>query len=104
MESPGRFTGKEFSMTIDILRDIAGESLKALLFVAGPVLLVSLLVGLIVSLFQAVTQIQEFTLVFVPKIIAVFLCLFFMLPWIARELMAFTIWIMEKIPGLLLRH
>jgi flagellar biosynthetic protein FliQ len=51
-----------------------------------------------VSLFQAVTQIQEFTLTFVPKIIAVFLCLFFLFPWIASTLITFTITIIERIP------
>ncbi len=85
-------------MSIDMVRDIAQEVLKTVLLSAGPVLIVSLAVGLIVSLFQAVTQIQEFTLVFVPKIVAVFICLFIMLPWIARVLINFTVTIIEKIP------
>jgi flagellar biosynthetic protein FliQ len=85
-------------MSIDMVRDIAQEVLKTVLLSAGPVLMVSLIVGLIVSLFQAVTQIQEFTLVFVPKIVAVFICLFIMLPWIARVLINFTVTIIEKIP------
>ncbi len=85
-------------MSIDMVRDIAQEVLKTVLLSAGPVLMVSLIVGLIVSLFQAVTQIQEFTLVFVPKIVAVFICLFIMLPWIARILINFTVTIIEKIP------
>ncbi len=87
-------------MTVDIVRDIASEVLKTVLLVSGPVLMVSLVVGLLVSLFQAVTQIQEFTLVFVPKIVAVFLCIFLMLPWMARVLITFTINLMEKIPGM----
>lgn len=87
-------------MTVDIVRDIAGEVLKTVLLVSGPVLMVSLVVGLLVSLFQAVTQIQEFTLVFVPKIVAVFLCIFLMLPWMARVLINFTINLMEKIPAM----
>ncbi len=87
-------------MTVDIVRDIAGEVLKTVLLVSGPVLVMSLVVGLLVSLFQAVTQIQEFTLVFVPKIVAVFLCIFLMLPWMARVLITFTINLMEKIPGM----
>ncbi|MFN3740628.1 MAG: flagellar biosynthesis protein FliQ [Thermodesulfovibrionales bacterium] len=87
-------------MTVDIVRDIAGEVLKTVLLVSGPVLMVSLVIGLLVSLFQAVTQIQEFTLVFVPKIVAVFLCVFLMLPWMARVLITFTINLMEKIPGM----
>jgi len=85
-------------MSIDMVKDISQEVLKTILLSAGPVLIVSLAVGLMVSLFQAVTQLQEFTLVFVPKIVAVFICLFIMFPWIARVLINFTVTIIEKIP------
>lgn len=85
-------------MTVDLVKDLSVEVFKTILFASGPVLLVSLLVGLLVSLFQAVTQIQEFTLTFVPKIVAVFVCLFIFFPWIAKMLMGFTINIIEKIP------
>jgi flagellar biosynthetic protein FliQ len=68
------------------------------LLVSGPVLLVSMVVGLVISLFQAVTQIQEFTLTFVPKIIAVFITLFLFFPWIARIMMTYTIELFTKIP------
>ncbi|MCX7792870.1 MAG: flagellar biosynthesis protein FliQ [Thermodesulfovibrionales bacterium] len=85
-------------MTVELVRDIAGEVLKTLLMVSGPVLMVSLIVGLLVSLFQAVTQIQEFTLVFVPKIVAVFICIFLLIPWMARILISFTVSLMDKIP------
>ncbi|MGQ9569995.1 MAG: flagellar biosynthesis protein FliQ [Thermodesulfovibrionales bacterium] len=85
-------------MTVDLIRELSSEIFKTILFVSGPVLLVSMLVGLIISLLQAVTQIQEFTLTFVPKIIAVFVCLFIFFPWMARVLMTFTINLIEKIP------
>ena len=85
-------------MTVDVVKELSSEVFKTVLFVSGPALLVSMLVGLVISLFQAVTQIQEFTLTFVPKIIAVFLCLFVLFPWIARVLIAFTTNIIEKIP------
>jgi len=85
-------------VTVDMVRELSGEVFKTILLVSGPALLVSLLVGLVVSLFQAVTQIQEFTLTFVPKIIAVFICLFLFFPWIARTLITFTTNIIEKIP------
>jgi len=85
-------------MTVDMLKELSGEVFKTILLASGPPLLVSLLVGLIVSLFQAVTQIQEFTLTFVPKIIAVFVCLFIFFPWISRILISFTITLIEKIP------
>lgn len=85
-------------MTVDVIKEISAEVFKTILFVSGPVLLVSMLVGLAISLFQAVTQIQEFTLTFVPKIIAVFVSLFILFPWIARVLMTFTTKIIENIP------
>jgi len=85
-------------MTIDLAKEISAEVLKTILLVSGPVLFVSLLVGLIISIFQAVTQIQEFTLTFVPKIIAVFICLFIFFPWISSTLITFTVNIIQKIP------
>lgn len=85
-------------MTVDMVKELSGEVFKTILLASGPPLLVSLLVGLIISLFQAVTQIQEFTLTFVPKIIAVFVCLFIFFPWISKLLISFTIALIEKIP------
>jgi flagellar biosynthetic protein FliQ len=85
-------------MTIDLVKELSGEVFKTILTVSGPVLLVSLVVGLLISLFQAVTQIQEFTLTFVPKIIAVFITLFILFPWIARVLTTYTTDLFTKIP------
>lgn len=85
-------------MTVDFVRELSGEVFKTVLIASGPVLIVSLAVGLIISLFQAVTQIQEFTLTFVPKILAVFLCLFIFFPWIAQVLMSFTTNLIQNIP------
>lgn len=85
-------------MTIDVIKELSGEVIKTILIVSAPTLIVSLLVGLIISLFQAVTQIQEFTLTFVPKILAVFVTLFILFPWTARVMMTFTTTLMEKIP------
>jgi flagellar biosynthetic protein FliQ len=62
---------------------------------AGPVLAFGLVAGLLVSIFQAVTQIHEMTLTFVPKVAAVVLCLILFLPWMLQKLMAFTITIFE---------
>lgn len=84
-------------MTVDMVKDISAEAIKAILITAGPALLVSMIVGLAIGFFQAITQIQEFTLTFVPKIIAVFLCIFFLLPWMAGGMIAFTTNIIEKI-------
>lgn len=66
--------------------DIARDGVWTLLLVASPVMLVGLGVGLIVALFQALTQIQEMTLVFVPKIIAMFLALLVALPFMGQAL------------------
>lgn len=85
-------------MTVDVIKEISAEVFKTILMVSAPVLLVSMIVGLVISLFQAVTQLQEFTLTFVPKIIAVFICLFVFFPWMARVLITFTTNLIEKIP------
>jgi flagellar biosynthetic protein FliQ len=85
-------------MTVDLVKELGGEVFKTILLVSAPVLLVSMTVGLVISLFQAVTQIQEFTLTFVPKIIAVFVTLFLFFPWMARILITYTTDLFMKIP------
>ena len=77
-------------MTIDQASDLIRETLILALFVSAPVLLAGLVVGLIISLFQALTQIQEQTLVFVPKIAAMVAIAIFVMPWIADRLMEFA--------------
>lgn len=66
--------------------DVAREGIYALLVVAGPVMAVGLFVGLLIALFQALTQIQEITLTFVPKIVAIFLSLLLFLPMMGQEM------------------
>lgn len=73
----------------DILK-LAQDSIKVVLMIASPMLIFSLLIGLIVSIIQAVTQIQEATLSFVPKIVAVFLSLILFGPWILQVITEFT--------------
>ena len=85
-------------MTIELVKVISADAFRTVLLASGPVLLVSLVVGLLISFFQAITQIQEFTLTFVPKVIAVFLCIFFFLPWMSRVVVSFTIRLFENIP------
>jgi flagellar biosynthetic protein FliQ len=82
----------------DFVREIIGDAIRTFLLAAGPVLVVSMLVGFIISLLQAVTQVQDFTLTFVPKILAVFLCLLVFLPWMASILVSFTARVLENIP------
>ena len=85
-------------MSVEIVKEISFEVFKTILMVSGPVLLISLIVGLLISFLQAITQIQEFTLTFVPKVIAVFLSIFVLLPWLASVLISFTKGIIGKIP------
>lgn len=77
-------------MTPEHVIGLAQESIKITLLVSLPILGIGLIVGVIVSIFQAATQIQEMTLTFVPKILGIFLGLLLLLPWIMHHLMGFT--------------
>ena len=70
---------------------MAKEALGTAIIVGGPLLLISLLVGLLVSIFQAMTQIQEQTLTFIPKIISIALILLLLGPWMLNVMTAYTI-------------
>ena len=78
---------------------IRGGVLQALM-IAAPVLLVGLLVGLIISIFQATTSIQEQTLTFVPKIAAILGALILFGPWIVASMVQFTLRLFGRIPEL----
>jgi len=78
---------------------IRGGVLQALM-IAAPVLLVGMLVGLIISIFQATTSIQEQTLTFVPKIAAILGSLILFGPWIIRSMVQFTLRLFGRIPEL----
>ncbi len=81
-------------MRIDDVVAIASEALFLVIKVSAPILLISLVIGLTISIFQTVTSIQEQTLTFVPKIIAVFLGLMILGNWMLTELTGFmtTLW------------
>ena len=70
--------------------DLARHAVTLILLVGAPVLLTGLVVGLVVSLFQALTQVQEHTLSFVPKIIAMFAALWLFGPWMIEKLVDFS--------------
>ena len=76
-------------MTIDDVSAIASNALFTIIKCAAPVLLVSLCVGLIVSIFQTVTSIQEQTLTFVPKVLAIFLSLMLLGHWMLNNMVGF---------------
>ena len=78
---------------------IRGGALQALM-IAAPLLLVGLLVGLIISIFQATTSIQEQTLTFVPKIAAILGALILFGPWIITSMVQFTLRLFGRIPEL----
>ncbi len=75
------------------------EAIKTVILLSAPVFVAGMVVGLAVSVFQALTQIQEMTLTFVPKIIAVFLALLFFMPWMMRLMLDFTGNILTNIPA-----
>lgn len=75
--------------TADVL-DITREALMVTLKVGAPVMIIALLVGLIISLIQALTQIQEQTLAFVPKIVVIFVALMVLMPFMLSQLTGFT--------------
>ncbi|WJH33279.1 flagellar biosynthesis protein FliQ [Paenibacillus aurantius] len=77
-------------MASDFVIRLAGEAVYTVLKTSAPMLIAALVVGLVISIFQATTQIQEQTLAFVPKIIAVLLVLLLFGPWILTTLADFT--------------
>ena len=80
------------------------ELIKTMMFqavtLAAPILLTVMVIGLAVSLFQAVTSIQEQTLTFVPKVIGVVALLVILLPWMLRSMIEFTRAVIERIPSM----
>lgn len=88
----------ECIMTADFVVGLMAETIKVTLLVSAPVLIAGLAVGVVISLFQAVTQIQEMTLVFVPKIFAVMVVLIAALPWMINLLVTYTHNLITNIP------
>ena len=78
-------------MTPDLAINICRKAIQTILLASAPMLLSGMIIGLVISLFQAVTQINEQTLTFIPKIVVVFLTLLFFGPWTIRILTSFTI-------------
>ncbi|MCG8635344.1 MAG: flagellar biosynthesis protein FliQ [Desulfobacterales bacterium] len=85
-------------MTPEFVIAFAKQAIILTISLSMPMLGLGLIAGLAISVFQAVTQVQEMTLTFVPKILAVFLGLLFAAPWMLEELTAFTANILENIP------
>lgn len=85
-------------MTPEFVVNFAQEAIKVTIFVSMPMLLLGLIVGLAISIFQAVTQIQEMTLTFVPKILIVLVALLIFASWMLEQLMHFTTTTINQIP------
>ncbi len=88
--------GKE--MTTESVLSIGQEAIQTILLVAGPMLGLSLLVGLCVSAFQAMTQINEMTLTFLPKVATMFVVLLVTFPWMVEILVGFMTGVWARIP------
>ena len=85
-------------MTEAYLLELGQRTLVIFLQLAGPILLFSLGVGLLVSILQAVTQIQDMTITFIPKILATLLALAIFGPWMLQQLVRFTVNLFDLIP------
>jgi flagellar biosynthesis protein FliQ len=81
--------------------DLGRKTLMMVLILSGPMLILSLVVGLVVSIFQAATQINEMTLTFIPKLVAMGLALLVFLPWMLQLFKGFFTELLELIPTLL---
>lgn len=84
-------------MEIGTLNEISREAVFVLISVSAPVLILSLIVGLVISLLQALTQVQETTLTFVPKILAVYLSMILLVPYMLSKLKIFMDHIIQQI-------
>ena len=85
--------------TLEVL-DVARGAVWMVIKIASPIMLIALITGLVVALFQALTQIQEMTLAFVPKILIIFISLLVFLPYMLTTLTAFTEGLVDRIISL----
>jgi flagellar biosynthetic protein FliQ len=86
-------------MTGPEVMDVARDTIVTLVIVSSPLMLTGLIVGVIISLLQALTQIQEMTLVFVPKILAMFIAMLLVLPFMADALQSYMARVAARIAG-----
>ena len=87
-------------MTEEFIIHLMRETFFTILLVSAPVLIVSMIIGLLISILQAATSIQEFTLTFVPKLILVAVVVVVALPWMFDIVRTFTISLFQQIPAL----
>ena len=88
-------------MTPEVVMNIGRQALEMTLMLSAPLLLAGLVIGLIISIFQAATQINEATLSFIPKLIGIFLVLILAGPWILQSMVDYIRQLFESIPQLI---
>lgn len=88
-------------MTPESVMTVAHSAIMLMLVIAGPMLIAALATGLVISIFQAATQINEMTLSFIPKLLAMVLALAVLGPWMIRELVDFTRNLLGNLPWMI---
>jgi flagellar biosynthesis protein FliQ len=88
-------------MGYEIFSDITNQAIKIVLLLSAPMLIGALVMGILVSLFQAVTQINEQTLSFIPKIVVIFGAMVLFAPWMSETLINFTTELILSIPSII---
>lgn len=88
-------------MTPELVMDIGRQAVEMTLLMSGPLLLAALVIGLIVSIFQAATQINEQTLSFIPKLVGIFLTLILAGPWMLQMMVDYIRRLFESIPQII---
>lgn len=83
---------------MDVAVQLGRQALMMAFMISAPILITGLLVGIVISILQAATQVQEQTLAFVPKILAMTLALFIFMPWMLRTLVGFTRALIQNMP------
>lgn len=87
-------------MTAETIMDMGQQAIYIMLLIAAPLLLAALIIGLIVSIFQAATQINEQTLSFIPKLVGIFVVLMILGPWMLSLLTDYMRSVLDNIPNL----
>lgn len=85
-------------MSEEFALSLGGNAIQMVLMIAGPLLATALIVGLIVSILQAITQINESTLTFIPKMVAIVIVLALMAPWMLESLKGYTVDLITQMP------
>jgi flagellar biosynthetic protein FliQ len=99
LDSARQHPGKDvWAMTLDSAVDLIRQTLILALLVSAPMLIIGMVVGIVISLLQAVTQIQEQTLTFIPKIVAMVAAAIFLMPWISHMLIDYATKVFSNAP------